>query len=117
MEIDMKLCPTLLLNAAQNLTLHAYEEGKKYGYRNAQWTVLAPTGTIAFVMDCDTTGVEPDYSLLKFKTLAGGGSIKIINQSVGPALTNLGYSPNQIKDIQEYCVGHGELLNRGKDST
>lgn len=109
MEISKEKCPKYLLDAAQEITRQALEDGKKYGYRNAQWTVLAPTGTIAYVMDCDTTGVEPDYSLIKFKTLAGGGSLKIINQSVIPALDNLGYTPTQIQDIQDYCVGHGNL--------
>jgi ribonucleoside-diphosphate reductase alpha chain len=84
--------------------------GEKYGYRNAQTTVLAPTGTIGLVMDCDTTGVEPDFSLVKFKKLAGGGYFKIINQSVPLALKNLGYSADEIEEIIKYAVGRGTLV-------
>ena len=73
----------------------AVEMGEKYGYRNAQATVIAPTGTIGLVMDCDTTGVEPDFALVKFKKLSGGGYFKIINQSVPAALRNLGYSEKE----------------------
>ena len=79
------------------------ELGEKHGFRNAQVTVIAPTGTIGLVMDCDTTGIEPDFALVKFKKLAGGGYFKIINQSVPPALARLGYSPRQIEDIVKYC--------------
>ena len=87
----------------------ALELGEKHGYRNAQTTVIAPTGTIGLVMDCDTTGIEPDFALVKFKKLAGGGYFKIINQMVPPALKNLGYSQDQIDAIIEYAVGHGSL--------
>src|SRR5712675_2143225 len=83
--------------------------GEKHGYRNAQVTCIAPTGTIALVMDCDTTGVEPDFALVKFKKLAGGGYFKIINNSVPPALKRLGYTPRQSDDIIKYSVGHGTL--------
>ena len=83
--------------------------GEKYGYRNAQTTVIAPTGTIGLVMDCDTTGIEPDFSLVKFKKLAGGGYFKIINQSVPQALKNLKYTDSQINDIIGYAVGHASL--------
>ncbi len=79
--------------------------GEKYGYRNAQTTVIAPTGTIGLLMDCDTTGVEPDFALVKFKKLAGGGYFKIANESVRPALKALGYSETQIKDIMTYLLG------------
>ncbi len=79
--------------------------GVKHGYRNAQATVIAPTGTIGLLMDCDTTGVEPDFALIKFKKLAGGGYFKIANQSLRPALVNLGYSPEQVKDIMHYVLG------------
>ena len=79
--------------------------GEKYGYRNAQTTVIAPTGTIGLVMDCDTTGVEPDFALVKFKKLSGGGYFKIINQSVPAALKNLGYSPEEALAIEQYAVG------------
>jgi ribonucleoside-diphosphate reductase alpha chain len=85
------------------------EFGVQHGYRNAQVTVVAPTGTIALVMDCDTTGVEPDFALVKFKKLAGGGYFKIINTSVPPALERLGYSPKQIDDIVRYSRGSGTL--------
>jgi len=85
------------------------ELGEKHGYRNAQVTCLAPTGTIALVMDCDTTGVEPDFALVKFKKLAGGGYFKIINASIPPALARLGYSPRQIEDIVCYSRGTGTL--------
>jgi ribonucleoside-diphosphate reductase alpha chain len=83
--------------------------GEKNGYRNAQVSVIAPTGTIGLVMDCDTTGVEPDFALVKFKKLAGGGYFKIINQTVPVALSKLGYSESQIKDIIQYAVGNGTL--------
>src|SRR5215207_5793337 len=81
--------------------------GEKYGYRNAQATVIAPTGTIGLVMDCDTTGVEPDFALVKFKKLSGGGYFKIINQSVPAALKYLKYSEKEIDAIIKYTVGAG----------
>jgi len=87
------------------------EFGKKYGYRNAQVTVIAPTGTIGLIMDCDTTGIEPDFALVKFKKLAGGGYFKIINQSVPKALKKLGYNDNEMQEIIGYAVGHGTLGN------
>ncbi|MGB0651695.1 MAG: adenosylcobalamin-dependent ribonucleoside-diphosphate reductase [Thermoplasmatota archaeon] len=87
----------------------ALELGKRFGWRNAQATVLAPTGTIGLLMDCDTTGVEPDFSLVKFKKLAGGGYFKIINQSVPAALENLGYSDEEIQLVERYAIGHGTL--------
>jgi ribonucleoside-diphosphate reductase alpha chain len=83
--------------------------GEKNGYRNAQVSVIAPTGTIGLVMDCDTTGIEPDFALVKFKKLAGGGYFKIINNAVPPALRTLGYSESQIAEIEAYAVGHGNL--------
>jgi ribonucleoside-diphosphate reductase alpha chain len=83
--------------------------GEKYGFRNAQATCIAPTGTIGLVMDCDTTGIEPDFAMVKFKKLAGGGYFKIINQQVPEALKVMGYSEKQIKDIITYAVGHGTL--------
>ena len=97
------------------------ELGEKHGYRNAQVTVIAPTGTIGLVMDCDTTGIEPDFALVKFKKLAGGGYFKIINASVPPALARLGYTPKQIDDIVRYCRGAGTLdgcphINAGQRS-
>ena len=87
------------------------ELGEKYGYRNAQATVIAPTGTIGLVMDCDTTGIEPDFALVKFKKLAGGGYFKIINHTVPKALKTLGYSKDEIKEIEKYAIGNGTLEN------
>jgi ribonucleoside-diphosphate reductase alpha chain len=87
----------------------ALELGEEHGYRNAQATVIAPTGTIGLVMDCDTTGIEPDFALVKFKKLAGGGYFKIINRAVPEALRTLGYSESQIAEIEAYAVGHGNL--------
>lgn len=83
--------------------------GEQHGYRNAQVSVIAPTGTIGLVMDCDTTGIEPDFALVKFKKLAGGGYFKIINRAVPPALRTLGYSEAQIAEMEAYAVGHGNL--------
>jgi ribonucleoside-diphosphate reductase alpha chain len=103
-------CPQYLLQTARREADRMLELGEKHGFRNAQVTVVAPTGTIALVMDCDTTGIEPDFSLVKFKKLAGGGYFKIINQSVPPALARLGYSPKQIDDIVKYCRGAGTLV-------
>ncbi|MDQ0320530.1 ribonucleoside-diphosphate reductase alpha chain [Pararhizobium capsulatum DSM 1112] len=87
----------------------ALELGEKHGYRNAQVSVIAPTGTIGLVMDCDTTGIEPDFALVKFKKLAGGGYFKIINRAVPEALRTLGYSESQIAEIEAYAVGHGNI--------
>ena len=103
--IKAKDCPDYLLSAACKAWDDAVELGEKYGYRNAQTTVIAPTGTIGLVMDCDTTGVEPDFALVKFKKLSGGGYFKIINQSVPAALTNLGYTTTQMETIIKYAVG------------
>lgn len=103
-------CPANLHKMAQKVWDEALEAGQKHGYRNAQVTVIAPTGTIGLVMDCDTTGVEPDFALVKFKKLAGGGYMKIINQSVVVALKKLGYSKQQIQDVSHYIIGHGSLV-------
>ncbi|MGY3550958.1 ribonucleoside-diphosphate reductase alpha chain [Bradyrhizobium sp. USDA 4472] len=89
----------------------ALELGEQHGYRNAQTTVIAPTGTIGLVMDCDTTGIEPDFALVKFKKLAGGGYFKIINRAVPSALRALGYRESEIAEIEAYAVGHGSLSN------
>jgi len=94
-----------LLRAAQECWDRALALGERHGYRNAQTTVIAPTGTIGLLMDCDTTGVEPDFALVKFKKLSGGGHFKIANQSLRPALLNLGYSADQIHDILQYVMG------------
>jgi ribonucleoside-diphosphate reductase alpha chain len=103
--IHAKYCPDYLLKAACKAWDDAVELGEKYGYRNAQATVIAPTGTIGLVMDCDTTGVEPDFALVKFKKLSGGGYFRIINQSVPMALKNLGYTDKEIDAIIKYAVG------------
>ena len=87
----------------------AVELGQQNGYRNAQVSVIAPTGTIGLVMDCDTTGIEPDFALVKFKKLAGGGYFKIINRAAPEALRSLGYAENQIAEMEAYAVGHGNL--------
>ena len=102
--------PRLAEHAAQAWQ-RALELGERHGFRNAQATVIAPTGTIGLVMDCDTTGIEPDFALVKFKKLAGGGYFKIINQAVPEALRTLGYAPHQIEDIIAYAVGHGTLAD------
>ncbi|MFL5338790.1 MAG: vitamin B12-dependent ribonucleotide reductase [Gemmataceae bacterium] len=109
--IDPNFCPEYILQAARAECDRMVDLGTKFGYRNAQVTVIAPTGTIALVMDCDTTGIEPDFALVKFKKLAGGGYFKIINQSVPPALARLGYSPREIDDIIRYSCGTGTLKN------
>ena len=107
--IKAKYCPDDLLKAACKAWDDAVNLGERYGYRNAQTTVIAPTGTIGLVMDCDTTGVEPDFALVKFKKLSGGGYFKIINQSVPPALRNLGYGEKEVASIVRYAVGAGTL--------
>ncbi len=108
--LDAAMCPDARL---VDLARHAWDEalalGEEHGYRNAQATVIAPTGTIGLVMDCDTTGIEPDFALVKFKKLAGGGYFKIINQSVPAALRKLGYTEAQIGEITAYAEGHGSL--------
>ncbi len=110
MGIDPKYCPSDLLQAAREDADNALELGNQHGFRNAQVTVIAPTGTIGLVMDCDTTGVEPDFALVKFKKLAGGGYFKIINQSIPPALERLGYNKDQIAEIVKYAKGAGTLV-------
>lgn len=107
--IKAQYCPDYLLKSACKSWDDAVEQGEKYGYRNAQTTVIAPTGTIGLVMDCDTTGVEPDFALVKFKKLSGGGYFKIINQSVPTALAKLGYSEKEIDAIVKYAVGAASL--------
>jgi ribonucleoside-diphosphate reductase alpha chain len=108
--IDSDECPLEMLQSARKAWDRALELGDKHGFRNAQVTVLAPTGTIGLIMDCDTTGIEPDFALVKFKKLAGGGYFKIINQSIPPALRKLGYSEEQIEDIVAYALGRKSLL-------
>jgi len=104
-RIPEKECPADLLKAAREDWDDAVAIGEVHGYRNAQATVLAPTGTIGLLMDCDTTGVEPDFALVKFKKLAGGGYFKIVNESVKEALKRLAYAPDQVKDIITYVMG------------
>ena len=107
--IQEKYAPPTLLKEARKAWDEALKMGEEHGYRNAQVSVIAPTGTIGLLMDCDTTGIEPDFALVKFKKLAGGGYFKIINRSVPLALTKLGYTPSQVQDIQNYIVGTGSL--------
>jgi ribonucleoside-diphosphate reductase alpha chain len=107
--IDASRCPRDLLEAARRAWDDALALGERHGYRNAQVTVIAPTGTIGLVMDCDTTGIEPDFALVKYKNLAGGGYFKIINESIPPALRRLGYPREQIEAIVRWCRGTGTL--------
>ena len=110
--LDHDNCPQPgLVDVAMSCWDEALKLGEKHGYRNAQTSVIAPTGTIGLVMDCDTTGIEPDFALVKFKKLAGGGYFKIINQSVPAALEKLGYGSAQIEEIVGYAVGHGTIGN------
>ena len=110
--LDLVNCPDeALVHLAMSAWDEAYSLGEKNGYRNAQVSVIAPTGTIGLVMDCDTTGIEPDFALVKFKKLAGGGYFKIINRSVPGALENMGYTSSQIEEIISYAVGHQTLGN------
>ncbi|WP_417247165.1 vitamin B12-dependent ribonucleotide reductase [Celeribacter sp.] len=110
--LDHENCPDAhLVELAKSAWDEALALGEKHGYRNAQVSVIAPTGTIGLVMDCDTTGIEPDFALVKFKKLAGGGYFKIINQSVPAALDKLGYGSAEIEEIVSYAVGHGTLGN------
>ncbi len=108
--IDRERCPSDLWRAACEDWDDAVRLGQEHGYRNAQSTVLAPTGTIGLLMDCDTTGIEPDFALVKFKKLAGGGYFKIVNQSVPNALSRLGYSAAEVQEIVAYVSGTNTLL-------
>lgn len=108
--LDVECCQDQALVAAATAAWdRAIELGEMHGYRNAQSTVIAPTGTIGLVMDCDTTGIEPDFALVKFKKLAGGGYFKIINRIVPQSLEVLGYAPQEVRDMIDYAVGHGTL--------
>jgi ribonucleoside-diphosphate reductase alpha chain len=109
-EIDDELVEESLLHAARESWDEAVALGEQHGYRNAQATVLAPTGTISFLMDCDTTGIEPDFSLVKFKELVGGGQMKIVNRSVNLALETLGYSTSGIEQIDAYINEHNTII-------
>ncbi|MFM2043363.1 MAG: B12-dependent ribonucleoside diphosphate reductase [Pseudomonadota bacterium] len=109
--LDAAACPDpALVKAARAAWDRALDLGTAHGFRNAQATVIAPTGTIGLVMDCDTTGIEPDFALVKFKKLAGGGYFKIINRVVPEALSRLGYTATQVAAIERYAVGHGTLV-------
>jgi ribonucleoside-diphosphate reductase alpha chain len=108
-RIDSHRVPNAILKAAEEVWSHAYEAGKRGGFRNAQTTVLAPTGTIGFMMDCDTTGIEPDLALVKYKKLVGGGVIKIVNNTVPQALIRLGYSPEQVELIVSHIDSTGTI--------
>lgn len=109
MGIDATKIENYFVTTAQKAWDEALKLGEKFGYRNAQTTCLAPTGTTGLVMDCDTTGLEPDFALVKFKKLVGGGYFKIINKSIKPALTKLGYTKEQISEIIKYAIGHQSL--------
>jgi ribonucleoside-diphosphate reductase alpha chain len=108
--LNPRNAPEYLVDASRLVWDEALELGSNHGFRNAQVSVIAPTGTIGLVMDCDTTGIEPDFAIVKFKKLAGGGYFKIVNQSVEKALRKLNYSDKQIDDIEKYCKGHGTLI-------
>jgi ribonucleoside-diphosphate reductase alpha chain len=107
---DSACVDTELLDAARRSWEEAVDLGEKFGYRNAQATVLAPTGTISFLMDCDTTGVEPDFSLVKFKELVGGGQMTIVNRTVPLALATLGYTEQQVEQIEAHLAEHGTIV-------
>jgi len=109
--LDPAYCPAYLTAAARQSWDRAVELGEQHGYRNAQASVIAPTGTIGLLMDCDTTGVEPDFALVKFKKLAGGGYFKIINQSLPRALRRLGYHDGQIEEIIRYVIGSSSFAS------
>jgi ribonucleoside-diphosphate reductase alpha chain len=108
-RIDSRRVPAELYEAARSAWVEAYELGRRHGFRNSQTTVLAPTGTIGFMMDCDTTGIEPDLALVKFKKLVGGGVIKIVNNTVPQALLRLGYRPEQVDKIVEHIDATGTI--------
>lgn len=109
-DIDEELAPVELLSAAQRAWDEAVEEGERHGVRNSQATVLAPTGTIGLMMDCDTTGIEPDLGLIKYKKLVGGGTMSIVNQTVPRALDKLGYTPDQVADIVAHIDDKNSIL-------
>ena len=109
-EIEDELVEEPLLHAARESWDEAVALGEQHGYRNAQATVLAPTGTISFLMDCDTTGIEPDFSLVKFKELVGGGQMKIVNGSVDLALETLGYSESEVEQIDAHINEHNTII-------
>ena len=111
MPMNHEMCPSELSKSALGAWEDACNLGQQYGFRNAQVSALAPTGTIGLLMDCDTLGIEPEFSLVKVKTLAGGGHLKLVNRSVPVALETLGYKPSQIEKMIKYCQGHGSLID------
>jgi ribonucleoside-diphosphate reductase alpha chain len=113
-KIDSRRVPVALYEASKTVWHQAYEKGRETGYRNAQTTVIAPTGTIGFMMDCDTTGIEPDLALVKYKKLVGGGVIKIVNNTVPQALIRLGYSPEQVEKIVSHIDATGTIEGAGE---
>ena len=113
-DIPETHCPDYLRNAAKDAWDQAFDTGSKVGFRNAQATVLAPTGTIGFLMDCDTTGIEPDIALVKYKLLAGGGMFKLVNKTVPMALERLGYSADEVKSICDY-IDENETIEGAKE--
>ena len=116
-RIAARMSPTALHQGAQQCWDDAYESGRRHGYRNAQVTVIAPTGTIGFMMDCDTTGIEPDLALIKYKKLVGGGVIKIVNNTVPQALIKLGYTPEQVESIVAHIDATGHHRRRARTSS
>src|SRR6185503_18368622 len=108
-RISRNHIPVSLFQGAQQCWDDAYQSGRMHGYKNAQVTVIAPTGTIGFMMDCDTTGIEPDLALIKYKKLVGGGVIKIVNNTVPAALIKLGYSPEQVEKIVSHIDSTGTI--------
>jgi ribonucleoside-diphosphate reductase alpha chain len=110
-DIDAEVVPEAMLSAAKQAWDEAIAFGERHGYRNAQATVLAPTGTIGLMMDCDTTGIEPELALVKTKKLVGGGTMQFVNQTVPRALEKLGYSPNETEDIVAYIAEHNSVAD------
>jgi len=113
-DIPESHCPDYLRNAAKDAWDQAFDDGSKVGFRNAQATVIAPTGTIGFMMDCDTTGIEPDIALVKYKLLAGGGMLKLVNKTVPMALERLGYSADEVKSICDH-IDEKETIEGAED--